>query len=786
MCSQQKKIFLNELGYLCLIALLVLIFFYEMLFASKIPLFRDLGPYFYPLRFSLAQSFERGELPLWEPRLAMGFPLLADFQSGAFYLPNLVFLALPFITAIKAIFLLHVMIAAIGAYYLLRHWEFAHSIALIGSLLFTFSGLPVSLINVLNHFQAAVWLPWLLLLGEKQLVSPDRSKILFLVLLATLQFLAGSPEVYAMSMALFFLDGLRMIWEGKISCLRLFSSLLLVNVLVAGLAMVQILPTWELLHETPRYWAPSFQSASDLSLHPGSLLNLVFLDKEVDVTSFYRFQTFFTNPTRFFISLYMGALFPFGLWAWVLTEDKKKKAVLLAGVSLSLLLSMGSYTPVYRLFYDYFPLVFLSRFPEKFFFITFVFLLYVTLRGLAVLFLGPREPGLFGILIGPAVLFGIFFGLYLFFRSSRESLLQLIGFLKGISPDLPLTREISLGILLHLERQIALLLALGVLYFLWRRGRVQKSLMQILMVAITFFDLYSAHKSYLFLTDENVLRQKPPAINLLKEFPDYRVFFISPQSPIHPVIALFPKAKSPADQSTFSFFSLRPNTGILWGIHYMQDMDPLMKESYDDFRKVAGNLSADDLYRLLGNLNVKYLISLQELRSDGITQIGSFPEYPSWVYRIDRVTPRVYVVPTAIYEKEPRKVIGRLAGGEFSPSRQVILDEPMQLKPGKDFIGEAKVLSYADSKIRLDVSLNQKGVLVLADSYDPGWKVYVDGIEDKILRANYFFRGVALQPGEHQVEFRYQPRSLTLGLYISVIFLAAVSIWLISLFIRKI
>jgi uncharacterized membrane protein YfhO len=68
----------------------------------------------------------------------------------------------------------------------------------------------------------------------------------------------------------------------------------------------------------------------------------------------------------------------------------------------------------------------------------------------------------------------------------------------------------------------------------------------------------------------------------------------------------------------------------------------------------------------------------------------------------------------------------------------------------------------------IDASLNDAGILVLADSYYPGWKAYVDGKEEKILRANLFFRAVSLSAGRHTVEFRYEPRSFAIGLAISV------------------
>ncbi|MFQ5849496.1 MAG: YfhO family protein [Candidatus Binatia bacterium] len=766
---------------LSLVVLSVLVFSFEMISASKVPLFRDLGPHFYPMRFSVAQSFKAGELPLWEPRMAMGFPLLANFQSAAFYVPNLLYLVLPFISAIKADFLFHYLVASIGAALILQHWRFSPCLVLVGSLSFAFGGFTVSLVNLLNHFQTAVWLPWLLLLGEKQLASPSRLKTMTLALIATLQFLAGSPEIYLMSVILFLLNGFRIKREGHTSYGKVLSLALMVNALVAGLAMVQILPTLELLREAARYQTPSFQWATDWSLHPVRLLNLFFLDKEVDLTSFDRFQSLFSHPIPLLMSLYMGALFPFGLWAWFLTEDKKKRTVLIAGIAFSLLLSMGGYTPVYRLFYDYFPMVFLGRFPEKIFFVAFALLLYVALQGLARLLLCPSGPRTFRLLLGPTVLCGFLIGLYLFFRISREGLLQLVGSTKGISSALGLTGEPSTGVMFHLERQIALYMGLAALFFLWGKGKVQRSVAQNLIVVIAFFDLYSAHKPYLFLTSQDRVIEKPQVVDSLEDAPFSRIFFISPQSPLHPNIVLFPKAKSPEEYNVFAFQAVRPNTGIFWGIHYMQEMDALWRRSYDRFRQVAKKLPAGDLYSLLGVLNVKYLVSLQELPADSLSMVRYFPEYPLWLYRIHRVVPRAYIAPVAIYKQGARSTIERLAGPGFNPLREVIVDRPIQLLSKNGFTSETTILAYRSRRVSLHASLNASGILVLADSFYPGWRVYVDGKEKEVLRANYFFRGVLLAPGEHQVVFTYEPISLRYGLIVTLFTLLA----LLILFVKR-
>jgi len=53
-------------------------------------------------------------------------------------------------------------------------------------------------------------------------------------------------------------------------------------------------------------------------------------------------------------------------------------------------------------------------------------------------------------------------------------------------------------------------------------------------------------------------------------------------------------------------------------------------------------------------------------------------------------------------------------------------------------------------------------------SYYTGWKVFVDGQEKKILKANFVFRAVPLSAGKHKVEFIYDPWTFKIGLYITL------------------
>src|SRR5437899_2821620 len=67
------------------------------------------------------------------------------------------------------------------------------------------------------------------------------------------------------------------------------------------------------------------------------------------------------------------------------------------------------------------------------------------------------------------------------------------------------------------------------------------------------------------------------------------------------------------------------------------------------------------------------------------------------------------------------------------------------------------------------------GFVVLADNYMPGWEATVDGQPRPVLLADAFARAVYVEAGIHEIEFRYHPRSLAIGLGLSLAALAVVA-----------
>ena len=97
----------------------------------------------------------------------------------------------------------------------------------------------------------------------------------------------------------------------------------------------------------------------------------------------------------------------------------------------------------------------------------------------------------------------------------------------------------------------------------------------------------------------------------------------------------------------------------------------------------------------------------------------------------------------------------------------VQIAEPM--KPAEDF---SNVTSYRSDQVEVAADLAAAGLVVLADTDYPGWRLVVQSgdqppAERPILRVNHAMRGVLLPAGKHQLTFRYQPASFWRGAAIS-------------------
>ena len=599
-----------------------------------------------------------------------------------------------------------------------------------------------------------------------------------------MQLLAGSPELFVMGMSLLLVDGLWVkSWHPGIRYRKIAGVFLAASLLITALTMAQLLPTAELFLQSRRLQPMHPQEAAYWSLDPLSLLSLFVLDKEIDLNVAIGTRLFFAREAALFITYYLGAVSLCGICLWFYGGARREKAAVGTLVSLSLLLAFGHHTPVYPFLFNYAPIISAIRFPEKFFFLTYVLLLFAAMRGLGDFLL--REDR--NIKLPCVVLTGIcvfWMALYLYLRLNPDVVANFINARSDVRPlSAGLTSAIA-SILANVERQLVLSLAFLVILILGRVKMIRASVCGFLLVLSVYVDLAWAHRSFLLAVRPDFVSQTSHILQGPDAEPN-RLFYYPPVRNLHPSFVSILGQTTFAEAQALSFHDLLPNAGILYGFDYMQEMDALGRQPYTEFLLFANQLDFLRQLQLLRTFNIEYLVTLRPLPEEGISLIRHSPRYFSWLYQVKNSVPRTYLVNESIVEKSPNEVLKKLSSPSFDPTRTVVLDTKVFLQPKQPFVSTAKIVRYQSQRVTIETTANGSGILVFADSHYPGWKAYVDGREKPILRANHFFRAVVLREGEHLVEFKYEPLSFKLGSATSLLTVLCLVIVSVSVFLRS-
>jgi len=91
-----------------------------------------------------------------------------------------------------------------------------------------------------------------------------------------------------------------------------------------------------------------------------------------------------------------------------------------------------------------------------------------------------------------------------------------------------------------------------------------------------------------------------------------------------------------------------------------------------------------------------------------------------------------------------------------------------------------KVTGFAPGKITAETSVEKERLLVLLQNNYYGWKVTVNGRPAPLITINTTFMGVRVPPGNSAIEFSYRPRDVVAAFYVSVVSVVTVLVLLIS------
>ena len=706
------------------------------------------------------------EIPYWNPYIFGGMPFWAHFESTIFYPLGFLFYLVSPEKAYGYTMFLHVFLAGLFMYLLVRSLGVSAVGGFVASAVFACNGYMMAILYLghMSPVESYIWLP-LVIYFVNRAVHADRSwrNAIIAGALWGIQILAGAPQdaFYTFLASMLFL--LFMVRGGRAmrpDTLRALSIALLVFFAGAGLSCVQILPALEFIGESVRAALDDYEWSTLASYPLQGIVTVLlphFFGNYAD-GSVWVSNTPWSLPQQ---NLYTGIL-TLVLLGFVSLQEKVERRVRVFGGLLavgSLILAFGHNTPFYKLVY-LLPGFDRFRAPSKIMVLWAFSMALLAGIGMDGLFSYLRKGSLRRLV---PILFSVFLlaGLVLVFHYAPSAVLKVFSpfvLAEAIPAKMP---EASRIISAEMQR-LALVLALIVLLLLLvRRDFLSPRIAAALFCALLLIDLAFVHQGAVRQDDakyDKIARiEKDLQASFSGDKSIYRVgaFQHSLGANLEMVLGY---------QTVGGFTALFPS-------RYYDYID-----RYAEYRLPRGWVSffygiAKD-HVLMDLLNVKYEISYTD------KSIGSR----------ETCLPRAFIVPSADVVAQ-EEILGRLTGPGFHPQSTVLIEEkakaPAPSVEGLSAKARVHVVDYAPDRILLHTESPSPAYLFLSEIFYPGWKAFVGDQPETILRGNYLFRVIPLPAGHHQVRFLFDPLTIKLGIVVSVVTALVILGILVSFFLRR-
>lgn len=733
---------------------------------------------FVPWWIAAWHSLQQGILPLWNPLNGMGAPLLANYQLAFFYPPNWILLLLAWLggpeygaaavaSGFSLLAILHLAWAGLGMAFLLRRLGFPWLAQVLGGIAFGLSGYIVGRLGFFSMVWAAAWLPWVIYFADFIASPVDRIDSLDhirpvlqpgLTVCFTLQLLSGHAQItwYTILLAIGWVTvgawrstpGMR--WPKGL--LMAWISLGAALLLAAGLAMIQLAPTFEYLRSSHRADAVAYEVAMTYSFWPWRLISLFSPD-------------FFGNPmnadywgyaTYWEDHAYAG-LVPLFLAVstfWLLIKrvfQKRRPArwrllsFLWALVFIAFFLAFGKNTPVFPFLYRYVPTFSMFQAPTR-------YLLWVAFAIPILAAIGiehwrcPTGRGLYWFRLGTAGAFAITLGAGLTFLMSHDIRLT---FIRATA----LTGIWALGF------------GLLTLAIPFAEKNHRKMLWQWMVIAWTMLDiLFTGWSLNTGITTDFYIGKSAAWATVQSIAPGQRIF-LSSQEENDLKFQRFLRFKDYTKVEDWENLrkAIIPDINLLDGIATTGNFDPLVPDRYGRWMKLIESLTPETRAGWLAWMGVGAIEHIDASQTNGV--------------RFDPLSGarRWHWSSCARFIGKAEQSWSELAKEISAPPQngRIILIEGNSVHENINCFAIAipSITLSLDQPNRVVFEINalSSGWFELVDSSYPGWIARIDGKETLINIADGNFRAIYVPSGQHHVEFLYHPSGFYFGELFSIL-----------------
>ena len=713
-----------------LLGALIFAMFPRVLWGSTTFIFRDFGMFGYPLAHFHRESFWRGELPLWNPLSNCGLPFLAQWNTLTLYPGSLIYLLLPLGWSLSFFCLAHLFWGGLGMYVLAYRWTQHRLGAGLAGIIFAFNGLSLNALMWPNIEATLGWLPWVIWLGQRGWREGGRA-LVWAVLAGAMQMLAGGPEPILFTwLILLVLAGGDWL-SGAADGARILLRFCLLGLLVALVCAAQLLPFQELLAHSQRDRHYSASTHDWCMPFWGWANFLVPLFRTAPTA-----QGVFLQNGQYWTSSYyagIGTVLLAAVGVWRMRNWRVGAVAALA--LLGLVLAQGDSTLLYRGLQFCVPGLGFVRYPVKFVILVLALAPLLAAFGFAALTRRTRPAGRFEVVA--ALLLALLVGGIVAvdsqsplaedaWRATWQSGLSRVGFLG-----------------------LAVLFGMGLLASEGRRRIV----LGFVLVVLFWLDLATHAPTQNPGANPSVYAPGWARAQLKLEpepNPGGSRVMLSPQA--RDILKHNPTASL---EETY----LRNRLGIRVNCNLLDELpqiDGFFSLTPREVARVAA-LPYDQPNRDFAGL-------LDFLGVSQTTVPGSTRDW----------RPRPTAMPIVTAGQQPVFADDRTALDALSQTnldlRHIVFLPPEA--HGRVFASEqraARVLEakFTNRRVSVRTEAPTASMVVLAQTYYPAWRAYVDGQRVRIWRGNYAFQALEVPAGQHQIQLVYEDRRLLAGAVLS-------------------
>jgi hypothetical protein len=726
------------------------------------PDLEDAAQQFQPLREEVKRQVP--DVPLWDPWIAGGRPLLADAQSAAFSPFNLPAWVMPLQRSLAWTALLILWAATFGMYGLARALGMRFAGALMAGIVY---GLNLWLVAHLSYPHAGVWalLPWLLWATERLVRRPDATSVSLLAIVVALQYFGGHPEtsfhVLLGTIAFFALRvGLARRRGLRAPLLAMAAAL----VAGTGLAAVLLAPFGELLFHSADL---AERSGTGVDQHLGGDLVLGFFLFDY----WGRATETALMPFLFARSWYVGAL-PLMLAATALILRPRAERLWIAGAG-ALLLAVIFGVPPFLQIATRLPLLSLGHNDRL---ILLVLACVALLAGWGFDDLLSRDAlqrHRRAIVLAAAVVLAIPL-VWVLVRGDIDRRLPRAAVEVALRlDDPPGAGDPAAADVIRSGTLVLWACVAGAAFglILLRVRGLPARWFAPLALALVVVDLLRAGVGYNpSIPVDHADQPATGALSYLADRSPARFAGVGdvPQN----VSALRMRLQ---DARGYDLPILK-RYNRLW----RREVSPEYPDLTSTFVSLFLQVPRIDERRLrtLRLLGVTDLLVPPEgpgpapegLDTPGLKRVYSGPD--AQVLRVDGALPRVFVAGAQQTVDGGEAALDAVTSPALDARNVVVTERRLSGVPasgGGPAAGSARIVTYEPDRVTIDARLTRPGVVVLGDNWFPGWKAKVDGRPVDVERVDYVLRGTVVDRGRHRVEYSYEPASWRIGWIVSLL-----------------